>query len=464
MKPKINKLIKALSGVLVLVLATTLISGCSSRGTSAPKTFVIWAFDDEDVWKPIIKEAQKDALKGYEVSYVKKTLNDSYEDDALNSILSGQGPDVWAIPNDWVYRHKDKLAPMPEDLIKSTKLNLDEQFVPAIKQSCYFDNKLYALSPTVDTLMVYYNEKLIQSALDEFNAGHKGEANAEARKRASKLLGQIPTTWSDFSEASKLISARSGNGFSRSGVAMGTTNNVNNSQDILYALMLQDGTKMTSDDYSLATFNLPQAAPTGTGEVPATKALEFYNSFSNSASANYSWNSSMPNNVEAFVNGQVGMIFGFESLSNHLAQVYPGFKFKKAPLPQIGTANDVATDYASYLAFTVPKLSNHSGAAWQVINLLSTTQASSYANTVQISQSAKKKDFQVSLKDREGNTNPGKLQTQTAKTWVKGRYPNEADSAVKTAIDNVVIGKQDAQSALDLAASTITTLLRKNTW
>lgn len=464
MKPKINKLIKALSGLLVLVLATTLISGCSSRNASTTKTLTIWAFDDEDVWKPIIKEAQRDVAKGYEINYVKKTLNDSYEDDALNSILSGQGPDVWAMPNDWVYRHKDKLTPMPDSLIKSSKLNLDDQFVPAIKQSSYFDNKIYALSPTVDTLMVYYNEKLFQDTLDEFNASHKGETNAEARKTATKLLSQVPTTWSDFTEASKLISVRSGSGFSRSGVAMGAANNINSSEDILYALMLQDGTKMTSDDYSLATFNLPQTTSAGANEVPATKALEFYNSFSNSASANYSWNSSMPNNIESFVNGQTAMIFGFESLSNHLAQVYPGFKYKKAPLPQIGTANDIAKDYASYITFAVPKLSNFSEAAWQTINLLSTSEASSYANTVQISQSAIQKNFQISLKDREGNNSPGKLQTQTAQTWVKGRYPNEADSAIKTAIENVTVGQQGAQSALDLAASTITTLLRKNTW
>lgn len=459
-----KRYIKILSGVLVLILATTLISGCSTRGTSTTKTFIIWGFDDEDVWKPVIKDAQKEVLKNYEVKYVKKTLNDSYENDSLNSILSGQGPDVWAIPNDWVYRHKDQLTPMPDSLISSTKLNLDDQFVPAIKQSGYFDNKLYALSPTVDTLMVYYNEKIPQTALEEFNNTYRGDANLDLRKNASKLLSQIPTTWSDFTEAAKLMDIKNGNGFSRSGVAMGTSNNINDSQNILYALMLQNGTKMISDDYSLATFNLPQSTAANSGEVPAKKALEFYNSFANSGSPSYSWNSSMANNVEAFVNGQVGMIFGFESLSNHLDQVYPGFKYKKAPLPQIGTANDVAVDYASYITFAVPKLSSNSAEAWQTINLLSTTDASSYASTIRISQSVKKKDFKASLKDRESENNPGKLQTQTAQTWVKGRYPSEADSAIRTAIDNVVIGKQDAQSALDLAASTITTLLRKGTW
>ncbi len=461
---KFKRISKVLCGLMVIVLASTLISGCSSRKTTTTKTFIIWGFDDEDVWKPIIKEAQKDALKGYEVKYVKKVLNDSYENDSLNSILSGQGPDVWAMPNDWVYRHKDKLTPMPDDLIKSSKLNLDDQFVPAIKQSGYFDNKIYALSPTVDTLIIYYNEKLFQAALDDFNNSHKGDANLEARKTASRLLNQVPVTWTDFSEAAKLINFRNGNSFSRSGTAMGIASNINNADDVLYALMLQDGSKMTSDDYSLATFNLPQSTAGGTSDVPAKKALEFYNSFANAGSPNYSWNSSMPNNVEAFVNGQVAMIFGYESLSNYLAQVYPGFKYKKAPLPQIGSSNETAVDYASYITFASPKLSPNSAVAWEMINFLSVDQASSYANTAQISQSAKMKDFQVSLKDREGNNNPGKLQSQTAQTWVKGRYPNETDSAIKTAIDNVAIGKQDAQSALDLAASTITTLLRKDTW
>ena len=112
----------------------------------------------------------------------------------------------------------------------------------------------------------------------------------------------------------------------------------------------------------------------------------------------------------------------------------------------------------------MPKTSAHADLAWQFVAFLSIDQASSYANTVKLASSAKQKDFKPSLRDRTGENNPGRSQSQTAKMWIKGRYPSGDDDALRTAIDNVVSGKQDSQSAIDLAANTITNLLRKETW
>lgn len=460
-----KKYFKLVCAVIVAVMVSTLISGCSLRGntSTAPKTFVIWGFDDEDVWKPIIKEAQKASLKDYDVKYAKKTLDDSYENNSLNSILSGQGPDVWAIPNDWVYRHKDKLAPMPDSLIKSSKINLDDQYVPAIKQSGYFDGKIYSLSPVVDSLMIYYNPTLMDSTLEEYNNNHKGSDNSENRKNATQLLGQIPSTWSTLIESSKLITQRNGDNIVRSGIALGTSNNIGNSDDILYALMLQNGAKLTSDDFKLATFNLPQNI-SGASNLPGKSALDFYTSFANPGSVNYSWSQSMPDSVESFTQDKVAMIIGYGSLSNYLAQIYPNFKYKKAPLPQIGISNETVVDFASYNTYVVPKLSNNASNAWSFILSLSGDQASTYSNTVKLPVSNKNKSFQPSLKDREGSNSPDKSQSQTAQMWVKGRYPKEINQIIKAMINNVNTGQQDSQTALDTAANATTNLLRKDTW
>lgn len=461
---KFKTISKYICGTLAVIMVSTLISGCSLRSTpSAPKTFVIWGFDDEDVWKPIIKEAEKDSLKGFDVKYAKKTLDDSYENNSLNSILSGQGPDVWAIPNDWVYRHKDKLAPMPDGVVKSSKINLDEQFVPAIKQSGYFDGKIYSLSPTVDTLMIYYNEKLMENTLEEYNNANEGESNDENRKRASELLSQVPSTWSNLVESSKLITQRSGDSIVRSGIALGTSNNIQNSDDILYALMLQNGAKLTSDDFKLATFNLPQNI-SGSSNLPGKSALDFYTSFANPGSPNYSWNQSMPDSVEAFTQNKVAMIIGYGSLANYFAQIYPDFSYKKAPLPQIGTSNENVVDYALYNTFVVPRLSNNVSDAWSFIISLSTDQSSTYSSTIKLPVSKKDNDFQPSLRDREGDNAPNETQIQTAQVFVKGRYPKEINQIIKAMINNVNTGQQDSQTALDTAANTITNLLRKNTW
>jgi ABC-type glycerol-3-phosphate transport system substrate-binding protein len=314
------KLIKSISLVVLLVFIAVATSGCSlfgSKTPATPKVITIWGFDDEDVWKPFFKDISN-TLDGYEVVYTKKTLSPSYENDSLNSILSGQGPDVWAIPNDWVYRHKDKLAPMPDSLVKKTEINVEDMFVPAVKNSSVFDGKVYSLSPTVDTLMIYYNPEIFEIVLNEYDDAHRGEENIEARREASRLLDQAPTTWSDIAKASNLITRKGGSSISRSGIALGTANNIARSQDILYALMLQNETAITSSDYKLATFNLPQNTNSGANDYPSRRALDFYTSFSDPNSANYSWNAAMPQDIESFASGQVSMM-------NPLLIIYPRY-------------------------------------------------------------------------------------------------------------------------------------------
>lgn len=469
----LKNILKRSTYIVALVAVATMVSGCSLKSTpavSTPKVFTIWSFEDEDVWKPTVANIGKD-LKGYDVKYVKKTLSDIYEDEALNSILSGQGPDIWAMPNDWVYRHKDKLAPMPDSLVTSSKINLDEQYVPAIKQSVYFDNKIYGLSPAIDTLVVYYNQKLFDAALTEFSDANqigKGDSDAvKATKKSSlqqtsKLLSGVPTLWSDFVETSKLITKKNGSNIERSGAAIGTTNNLNSPQELLYALILQNGAQMISPDLKLANFQLPQDTASGKNDFPAKRALEFYTAFANPASANYSWNSSMPNDVDAFVQGKVAMIFSFDSLYNYMAQKYPDFKFKKAALPQINTDKDTISDFGSFTTFAVPKASTNIDKAWSYISSLA--KDNSFASTARLASSVKQRDFTPVLANRQGSTNPSSFQSQTAKTWVKGRYPGNVDAIFNDAINGVVAGQFTAQAALDSAAVKVTDLLKKEGW
>ena len=134
--------------------------------------------------------------------YKKQKLDSDYENRVLNAIASGAGPDVWAMPNAWVFRHTEKLAPMPEGIAKS--VNLDKQYVQSIKESVYINDKTYALSPSVEPLMVYYNPSVFSAASKAHNEANKGDK--EAIKRANDLLTAPPKTWTDFVEASNIIS------------------------------------------------------------------------------------------------------------------------------------------------------------------------------------------------------------------------------------------------------------------
>ena len=453
-----KKIFKITSCILALAFFSIALSGCSHNDNKDPNVnkIIVWSFEDADAWKSVEKDFEKNN-KGFDLIYYKQTLDSNYENKVINSILSDEGPDVWAMPNDWVYRHKGKLAPLPEKA--ASKLNLDDDFVPSIKQSIYLDDKIYALSPSSEPLMVYYNSKLFSDTLSALNQNTKDK---DQRKRNTQLLNEVPKTWSDFTETTKLLTVKSGSNIERAGIAMGTAN-VTNSQNILYLLMMQNETSILSTDANIATFNLPESTSIGDNDNPGRRALEFYSSFANPSSVNYSWNDALGNDVEAFINGKVAMIFGFSDLKNTLTQKYPNFKYKKAFVPQVQSDATKITDFARFNAFGVSKYSNNVNIAWSAVYSLVFDAYSEFNSANNLYTSKKSKNYDISITSRS-SSNPEKLSLATANSLVKGRYPVEFDQTIKKAIKAVNSGGQSAQLALDIAANTITELLRRETW
>lgn len=453
----LRKYLKIAGTSCLAIVMALILTGCGQKTTVAtPKQMVVWGFVDEDVIKPLITSFSK--KNKVEVKYYKKELNSTYETDALNSILSGQGPDVWAMPNDWVYRHKDKLAPMPEDLIKTRKLVMKDAFADPIIKDNVFDNGIYGLSPTIDVLQIFYNPTLYDAAKANIRKNYKGADKEEI----AAILNKFPVTWGEFNRIIPLLTTRSGGSVQTAGVAMGAGNNVTNASDILSLLMLQNQTKITADSLDLATFNLPIKNSAGTDVYPGKNALDYYSSFADPNSANYTWNASMPNDVDAFVQDKAVMIFAYSTLANKIQQLYPKFTIQKALVPQIGDLNPI-TDYAKYTSYTVPENSPLVSTAWDFVAQLSIDQASSYKSATKELQS-KKSSADVPLAKRPSNSAPTSSEIATAATWNKGRYPVEIDNLFKDAIGRVNSKSQNSQAALDTIAASTTELLRRKTW
>jgi ABC-type glycerol-3-phosphate transport system substrate-binding protein len=457
LKEKASKFVKVF-GVSVLAVSMALtLTGCSQKKTVAtPKQLVVWGFVDEDVIKPLITSFSK--KNNLEVKYYKKDLNSSYETDALNSILSGQGPDVWAMPNDWVYRHKEMLASMPADQIKTRKLVMKDAFAEPILKDNVFDNNIYGLSPTIDVLHIFYNPTLYDAAFTNFKKNYNGADKEEI----SSIFRKFPVTWGEFNRIVPFLTSKNGSTIETSAVAMGTSNNVANSSDILSLLMLQNQTKMVADSLDLATFNLPIKNSAGADVFPGKNALDFYTSYSDPNSANYTWNGGMPNDIDAFVQGKVTMIFAYSTLGNRIQQQYPKFTISKALVPQIGDLNPI-TDYTKYTTYTVPESSPLVTKAWDFVAQLSIDEASSYKSATKELPS-KKSSEEVPLAKRSSNSAPTSSEITTASTWNKGRYPVELDNLFKDAINRVVNRSQNSQAALDTSAASATELLRRTTW
>ncbi len=452
---------KAISYFLVLTFFAIALSGCGKTTTSTQKTITVWGFDTEDSWAQIKKDFEK-ANSGYTLNYQKQSLDSKYENRVLNSILSGSGPDVWAMPNDWVYRHKDKLAPRPAD--SKTALDMDKSFVPSVKQSVVFNNKIYALSPSDQPLIVYYNQKLLNTALDNYENANTGTANADKRKNAEKVLGNgVPTNWTDFTTAVQIITQKNGGTITLSGAALGT-DNLTYSQDILYLLMLQNQTKILSDSMDQAVFNLPTTTPKDTSSTPGEKAMTFFASFANPGNPNYSWNNDMGNDIDAFATGKTAMIFGYDEVQNTLAQKYPDFQYKKGAVPQLTNDSTAFVDYAKFNAYGVNSLSQNVALSWGIVDSIASTYADDINSANRLYTATKSSSYDISL-DNRSTSNPEKNSLASAQTLIKGRYPVEFDESFRNAIFAVNKGIQTPQKALDLIADSITTnYLRKQGW
>lgn len=439
-------------------------SGCinSNQATNANNKVVIWSFESEDNWKPFINQFQKEN-KSLEISYSQQTLDSDFEGRLLNSVLSGSGPDIFAMPNEWIYRHKEKLAPMPDTLKEN--MNLDK-YVRSVGQSVSFDNKIYALSPTSEPLMIYYNPKLISNLEDEYsNYGFSGSTqySQEERKKVTGLTNTMPKLWSDWVELAKYLTKKDSDGnITQSGAAIGTEN-VLSSQDILYLLMMQNDTQIISDNLKLATFNQPATTPPNESDYPGRKAIEFYTSFADPTSNNYIWNDTIGDSLDAFVNGEVAMIFGYSNLSNYFTQKYPEFKYSKSFVPQQSQDAEKIVDFARFNAFGVSKLSQNYEACWNMIDTLVVNLGQDFASSNNLYTSVKSNNDTVSILDRESSS-PEKISLYTANSLVRGKYPREFDQFIKGAITSVLTKRQSSGVALDTAAEQITIYLNKATW
>jgi hypothetical protein len=451
----VKKFFKAIGYFLIATVFCISLSGCTKTTTSSK--LVIWSFESADTWKPIIANLKKDN-GGIDIQYAQQTLDSNYENRVLNSILSGSGPDIWSMPNDWVYRHKDKLAPMPDTIYKTS--NFSDTYIDAMKQSVFFDQKVYALSPVAEPLMIYYNPKIMSQVSDEI---YSMKLDRDAKTKITNELSEMPSLWSDWADMTKYITQKDASGnITRSAAAIGTGGALN-SQDILYLLMLQNQTKIISDNLKLATFNLPSSTPPQTTDYPGVRALDFFTSFADPNNANYTWNDSLGNPLDAFTSGRVSMIFGYSNLQNYFAQNYPEFKYKKAFVPQLDQDATKIVDLAKFNVFGVSRASSNPTVAWQVVNGLSTTYESDFVTATNLHTSVKSKNVEIGILQRS-SSNPEKVSLATAKAVIKGKYPTDFDSLMNKAVASVNQKLQTSKISLDTAAEQITNLLNKTTW
>jgi ABC-type glycerol-3-phosphate transport system substrate-binding protein len=351
-----NKKYLIIGGVIVLlllVLGVLLTMGDGGNNQPQQKVELTWwkTFEESENVADLISEYQK-THKNVTISFVKKDIAD-YEKDLVDAIASGRTPDIFTIHNDWLPKHLDKIAPMPEAAFSVRQFK--EIFVDVAAADFIKDNRIYALPMAIDVLVLYYNKDLLNSA----------------------TIYQPPATWPELVSAVEKLTKQSQPGvFTRSGIALGTSNNVNRATDILILLMLQNGTEFYSDDLSFAKFDEVKTTTDSQSFNPGAIALEFYSQFANPAKKTYTWNTKSDFNVDAFTQGKLAMMLSYSYMREVVESKAPNLNWEIAAVPQV--AGDFKVNFANYWGESVSKFSANQEIAWDFLQFV--TQKQNLAN------------------------------------------------------------------------------------
>ncbi|MBI2064042.1 MAG: extracellular solute-binding protein [Candidatus Yanofskybacteria bacterium] len=426
------------AGLAVIILLMFLVLGSFGGGVQEKITLQFWGtFDESSFYHDAIADFEK-SNPNINVMYRQFNFED-YEKQLIDSFAAGTGPDVWLMHNTWLPKHYDKIQPLPQQLLAEDKKPLltfkefQEQFVDVAVEDLAAGAQIYALPLYVDTLALYYNKDLLNSA----------------------GIVSPPSNWDEFNDAVKKLTVFDGRGnILRSGAAIGTAKNINRSTDILALLMLQSGVKMTNTGNTAVAFS----DPVGGVKVGET-ALQYYTDFARQSNGQtYTWNDSQHYSVDAFIEGNVAMMFNYSHHVKTIRDKSARFNFAIASIPQISDT-PIAVNYANYWAPTVSKQSKYSDAAWKFLVYLSSAKGATFYLNASGRPSARRDLIEQQKTDPD--LGAFAVQALSAKSWYQ--IDNSAiETIFADMISDVNFGRASAGSALQAAENKVNVLMSRS--
>lgn len=294
---------------LFSVFVLPIIGGSAFTGV----TLTYWGvWEDKKVMENVIFDFERQH-PNIKIDYKKQDIKavEKYVNMLATRINNGTGPDMFRFHNSWVIQIQDFLLPLPSDVLNESQLLT--QHYDVVRKDVNVGGAYYGIPLGIDTLALFINTEVLNEV---------GE--------------KPPGDWNDlFNLANKLTIIDAGSKkIIRSGIAMGTYDNVDHAPDIFSLLMYQNGISFNNMNNSLPSLK---------------NALSYYTSFSMGDTK--VWDSTFENSKLAFAKGKVAMIFGYSWDVLEIKKLNPNLTFAVYPVPHIpnlsGETNKSAT-IASY--------------------------------------------------------------------------------------------------------------------
>ncbi len=428
-KTKATTLYTIILPIIFLGLAVVL-PGCKEPPAKEVKLEFWGVFDDSDIFQPLIEEFNQ-VFPKTEIKYYKKTYQ-TYESDLLEAMASGRGPDILVIHNTWLPRYEDKIWAAPSELI--TLKELKENFVDVVYDDFVSDGAIAALPLSVDTLTLFYNQDIFNTA----------------------VIPQAPATWEEFlADVEALTIKDERDNIIRAGAALGTARNINRSTDILTLLMLQSGAQMVNQEKTAAAFN-QSVELDGQSFYPGQRALEFYTDFADPLKSVYTWNTRMDYSLDAFVQGQTAMMFNYAYQIPTIQAKSPYLNFAIAPMPQIKAATS-KVNYANYWGLAVSHNCQNADQAWQFIVWL--TEKENAQKYLELAKKPTARRDLITWQKDDPDLGIFAGQALTAYSWYQVDNLT-IEQYLADMIESVVLGRATIREAVNRAANQITLLMK----
>lgn len=268
----------------------------------------LWATIPDPVIRPIIDRVNQEHSKEFTLRYVAQNKA-TYEQVLIDALASGKGPDIFALPQDLIVKHEDKIFTIPfaslsERTFKDTFAEEGELYLTK--------EGVIALPFSIDPIVMYWNRDIFS-----------GEG-----------LSNPPLYWDEFLTLSPaLTNIDQSKNVLRATVALGAFDNIDNAKDILALLFLQAGSTIISRGEQ--GFSPTLLERNTANQSPAESALRFYTEFSNPSQNIYSWNRALPSSRDMFTRGDLAVYFGYASERDAILKKNPHLNVDVALVPQI---------------------------------------------------------------------------------------------------------------------------------
>lgn len=410
----------AIFGVLVF-------AGVIKIGEEANKivgNVLIWGTAGNSEMSPIIDQFNR-TYKSTNIKYVEK-LPENFDQDLLEALASGAGPDIFFIPDNLAIRYSNKIFPIP--YTSYSLVNYKNNFIGAGEVFLTTDGIL-AFPMTVDPLVMYYNKSI-------FN---------------SNSIIYPPKTWDELSAMVPIITKKdNSNKIIKSGVALGQFTNIVHAKDILVAMFFQTnnpiiGSTGSSIGSTLNNFrDKPDLAP----------ILQYYTSFADPTNANYSWNRSFSNSLDAFISENVAIYFGFSSELSTIISKNPNLNFGVAPIPQLEQLSKSTSSKVTGIA--ISSSSKNIPLAFTVASQIATTDfAEKYASVLSVPPA--RRDLLKAIQ-KDANAPIFYDSALYAKSWLDPS-PSGSNDIFRIMIDSTLSNVRTAREAISDASSKLDLLL-----